>query len=60
MLVKPAEGRSVHDPARGDLLPAEGRNVEENQYWLRRAADGDIKIVQPKPVSATSEKVTAK
>ncbi|OSM09160.1 hypothetical protein ERAG_03169, partial [Escherichia coli R424] len=26
------KGRSVPDPARGDLLPAEGRNVDENNY----------------------------
>ncbi|TCC58950.1 DUF2635 domain-containing protein, partial [Citrobacter braakii] len=30
MFVKPLKGRSVHDPARGDLLPVEGRNVEES------------------------------
>ncbi|MGV4177272.1 DUF2635 domain-containing protein, partial [Citrobacter europaeus] len=42
MFVKPQKGRSVHDPARGDLLPVEGRNVEESSYWLRREAAGDI------------------
>ncbi|WP_414454225.1 DUF2635 domain-containing protein [Enterobacter roggenkampii] len=47
MFVKPINGRSVHDPARGDLLPEEGRNVDESQYWYRRELDGDIKIVQP-------------
>ena len=45
MLVKPLKGRSVHDPARGDLLPVEGRNVEESSYWLRREAAGDIRRV---------------
>ncbi|EDY8128823.1 DUF2635 domain-containing protein, partial [Salmonella enterica subsp. enterica serovar Typhimurium] len=30
MFVKPAKGRSVPDPARGDLLPEGGRNVDEN------------------------------
>lgn len=45
MFVKPLKGRSVHDPARGDLLPVEGRNVEESSYWLRREADGDIRRV---------------
>ncbi|QIM43936.1 DUF2635 domain-containing protein [Leclercia adecarboxylata] len=47
MFVKPKNGRSVHDPARVDLLPEEGRNVEESQYWYRREIDGDIEIVQP-------------
>ena len=53
MFVKPQKGRSVHDPARGDLLPVEGRNVEESSYWLRREAVGDIKRVnkiKPKKV----------
>ncbi|EPG3036293.1 DUF2635 domain-containing protein [Citrobacter freundii] len=45
MFVKPHKGRSVHDPARGDLLPVEGRNVEESSYWLRREAAGDIRRV---------------
>ena len=47
MFVKPKNGRSVHDPARGDLLPEEERNVEDSQYWYRREIDGDIEIVQP-------------
>ncbi|WP_094105014.1 DUF2635 domain-containing protein [Shigella flexneri] len=38
MFVKPLKGRSVPDPARGDLLPSEGRNVEESSYWFRRIA----------------------
>lgn len=42
MYVKPAPGRTVPDPDRGDILPAEGREVPETQYWLRRLADGDI------------------
>ena len=58
MFVKPINGRSVHDPARGDLLPAEGRNVDESQYWYRREIDGDIKIVQKD--AETDKKVSAK
>jgi len=42
MFVKPASGRTVPDPTRGDALPPEGRNVEPNQYWQRRIADGDV------------------
>lgn len=60
MFVKPKDGRSVPDPARGDLLPASGRNVEESQYWYRREQDGDIEIVQPgvkaEPVKKATEK----
>ena len=60
MFVKPKDGRSVHDPARGDLLPASGRNVEESQYWYRRELDGDIKIVTPGERGEPEKKVSAK
>jgi hypothetical protein len=42
MKLKPVAGRSVPDPARGDLLPKEGRNVEMSTYWLRRMKVGDV------------------
>lgn len=45
MYVKPVAGRSVPDPAQGDLLPVNGRNVEENNYWLRRLMAGDVESV---------------
>lgn len=45
MFVKPLDGRSVPDPDRGDLLPEEGREVSQNQYWYRRQLDGDVVIV---------------
>jgi len=60
MFVKPKDGRSVHDPVRGDLLPEEGRNVEESQYWYRREIDGDIEIVQPVKDGEPEKKVSAK
>lgn len=50
MFVKPVDGRSVSDPARGDLLPASGREVAETQYWLRRLADGDVQKAKPPTV----------
>ncbi|WP_200286534.1 DUF2635 domain-containing protein [Pantoea ananatis] len=46
MKLKPANGRSVPDPARGDILPKEGRNVEISTYWLRRIKDGDVTEVK--------------
>ena len=42
MYLKPAKGRSVPDPARGDLLPESGRNVEPSPYWQRRIGSGDV------------------
>lgn len=60
MFVKPKDGRSAHDPARGDLLPVSGRNVEESQYWYRRELDGDIEIVTPGECGEPEKKVSAK
>lgn len=48
MFVKPKKGRSVPDPARGDLLPDSGRNVEESAWWYRREAAGDIEKISRK------------
>ena len=42
MYVKPALGLKVHDPDRNDFIPTDGRDVEPNQYWLRRIVDGDV------------------
>lgn len=55
MFVKPQDGRSVPDPDRGDLLPAEGREVSANQYWYRRQLDGDVVIVPPVEQEPTAE-----
>ena len=44
MFIIPVSGRSVPDPVAGDLLPEYGRDVESNQYWLRRIEDGDVEI----------------
>ena len=45
MFVKPIKGQSVPDPARGDILPPKGRNVEASAYWFRRKAAGEIEVI---------------
>lgn len=45
MKVRPAEGRMVPDPDRGDVLPKEGRTVPKNQWWMRRLRDGDVVMI---------------
>jgi hypothetical protein len=42
MYVKPVAGRVCPDPYQGDNVPEAGRDVEANQYWFRRVADGDV------------------
>jgi hypothetical protein len=40
--VIPAAGRNVIDPANGQALPPEGKEVEATTYWLRRKNEGDV------------------
>ncbi|TWA69732.1 uncharacterized protein DUF2635 [Azospirillum baldaniorum] len=51
MYVKPKPGALVRDPETREPLPAEGAEVPENQYWMRRLADGDVVRADP-PVLA--------
>ncbi|MBS1198158.1 MAG: hypothetical protein H6R18_1943 [Proteobacteria bacterium] len=56
MFIKPTPGRTVPDPARGDVLPPEGREVEASQYWQRRINDADVVIAnKPAPVGKKKE-----
>lgn len=42
MKLKPARpDLIVRDPASGQPLPAEGKVVPRDSYWLRRVKDGD-------------------
>lgn len=47
MFVIPAPGVMVRDPDTKRHLPAEGAEVPETGYWLRRVRDGDVILVQP-------------
>ena len=53
MYVKPKDGRQVPDPDRGDVLPVEGREVNDQQYWQRRIEDGDVEVAEPPKDSAS-------
>ena len=52
MFIKPQAGAKVFDPDRNDFLPVEGREVVDQQYWLRRLDDGDVSEFVPGTVSA--------
>lgn len=45
--VVPVLGRTVPDPARGDVVPAEGRLVVRDTYWVRRIEDNDVTVTKP-------------
>lgn len=53
MTVYPAAGRVVPDPEAGGNLPAEGRDVPRDAYWLRRLQDQDVTRDAPKKAKAT-------
>ncbi|MNR11446.1 hypothetical protein D3C85_1277450 [compost metagenome] len=55
MTVYPAAGRVVPDPETGGDLPAEGRDVPRDAYWLRRLRDQDVTTDAPKPAKAATK-----
>ncbi len=57
MFIRPAPGLKVRDPDLRDLLPAEGREVPDSDYWIRRLRDGDvIEIKAARGASPKSDK----
>lgn len=60
MIIKPVNCKQVYDPDNGDYLPADGRNVELNQYWARRLVDNDIEEVKTDIEQKTQEKKVTK
>lgn len=50
-IAKPKDGRRVKDPRDLSVLPASGRRVKVDRYWRRRAKDGDVELLEVKPVA---------
>ena len=44
--IKPAKGLLIRDPQTREQLPAEGKEVVMNTYWMRRINDGDVVIAK--------------
>lgn len=44
--IAPVEGRRVRIPLSTEIITQE-ITVEQNAFWLRRVADGDLVIVKP-------------
>jgi Protein of unknown function (DUF2635) len=59
MRVKPAPDRMVRDPLNNQLLPDEGREVPDNQFWRRRLRDGDVVAVVTETAPAPSPRQRA-
>ncbi len=47
MFVKPAPDRKVRDPITKRHIPADGVEVPESAYWVRRVASGDVLVQIP-------------
>lgn len=55
--LKPAKDTlKVRDPATGEYLPTEGKEVEVTSYWRRRIKDGDVVEASKPRKSRTSSK----
>ena len=49
MFVKPRAGFKIRDPIRKDLIPADGREVNDDDlYWIRLLHDGDVVRAEPR------------
>ena len=48
-LVKPVEGRLVRIPGTYEALPAEGKPLEIDSYWIRKQLAGDVEFVTEQP-----------
>lgn len=44
MYVIPKSGIVIRDPDLKTLVPAEGREVPDTQFWQRRIRDGDVTV----------------
>lgn len=53
--VYPVAGRVVPDPELGGTLPAEGREVPRDAYWLRRLRTGDVTDKKPAVAKASAK-----
>ena len=52
MKVKPVvEGAIIRDPITKMPLPAEGGDVPENTYWVRRLLAGEVVRIESAPTS---------
>jgi len=49
---------NLRDPDRRDMLPIEGRDVPETEWWLARIRDGDVRQAEP-PKPAEPAKLPA-
>ncbi len=58
MFVVPKIGSLIPDPLLQDYLPAQGREVEKSNYWLRRIKDGDVTEVAKNKSQVTANKTT--
>ena len=54
--VTPAQGLNVIDPANGEPLPPEGKEVDRTIYWVRRANEGDV--TEGYPATQSKKKTT--
>ena len=57
LFVKPVKDVQVRDPDHGfAYVPEQGANVPQNNYWLRRLAEGSIRLAEGSVVEAKAPK----
>jgi hypothetical protein len=59
MFVRPTDPSStIRDPHTGRVLPAEGGEVPEDNFWVRRLRDGSVVLVEEVRPPTGAEPVT--
>lgn len=60
IFIRPATaGAVIPDPSVGEPLPADGKAVPRNAYWLGLLARGDIEECEPPTATETTESAPA-
>ena len=57
MKIKPVDGRLVRDPVTGRKLDGEVDVLDNDGFWLRRIADGDVAVVAPSTEKKTTQEI---
>lgn len=56
ILIAPKKDLKVPYPAKKRFLDPAGEEVERSPYWIRRIADGDVHLVEPKEEKVLKKK----
>lgn len=54
--IKPKDGLSIPMPENGRMLMADGQEVEQSSYWVRRIEEGDVILMSEEKMDEKKDK----